>query len=224
MVGIKYQEPDLISGTLKIQSIEFVMPTATRRKRKPGAKPSAADVLSLESTLAFRDHQAYLIRELHHRLHVKVEAELRNRAIYLSFPLARVLHMVTVEPGLSGAQLARRCSMAAQSMNGLLVALEKEGYIERKPDQENARILECYAKPAGVALMRKSMAVAFEVFDSILKVLTARDQAELKRLLRAIINAMAVDGGEATTVVVYPYERKAAGNRITRTAKRKRAR
>jgi DNA-binding MarR family transcriptional regulator len=155
----------------------------------------------IKSTHQFREHEAYLVREVHHRLHIKVESELRKRSLYISFPLARVLHMVSMEPGLSGAQLARRFTVAAQSMNGVLVALEKDGYIERKADPENARVLKCYPRPAGVALMQKAIAAAFEVFDSMLNVLTARDRAQLKRSLRTLIETIDVDSAEASELM-----------------------
>lgn len=196
------------------------MPRAPRRSTKLDVKPVVTNSF-MKSTQALSNHEAWLMRELQQRLHAKVEGELRKRSIYLSFPLARALHVVSAEPGMSGAQLARRCSVAAQSMNGLLVALEKAGYVERKPDRENARVLRCYAMPAGVAVMQQTMSVAFAVFDSILNVLTARDRVALKRMLRALIEAIAVDGNERASVPS-PYASKTADSRISRTSKRKR--
>ena len=199
------------------------MSTAPRRFTRLDTKAPKADAAFVEAASALRDHEVYLIRELHHRLHAKVEGALRKRRVYLSFPLAAVLHLVAVQPGMSGAQLARRCSVTAQSMNGLLVALEKEGYIERLPDRDNARVLRAYAKPAGVTLMRKTMSLAFDLFDSMLKVFSHRDRAEFKRLLRALIDAVAVDDSQNKLNVLYPCRRKTTdddvGSKRKRTAR-----
>jgi DNA-binding MarR family transcriptional regulator len=53
------------------------------------------------------------------------------------------------EPGLSNAQLARRCSVTPQSMNDVVIGLEQERLIRRTPDDGNRRILRAYLTPAG---------------------------------------------------------------------------
>ena len=170
------------------------MSATHHRSPRAKARPTAVDPGYVESTQQFRDHELFLIREVHHRMHTKVESELRKRGdIKISFPLARVLHAVSIEPGLSNAQLARRANVAAQSMNGLVVALEKAGYIERRPDPENARVLKCYALPAGVSLMQRAVSKASEAFDSAVSVLSSRDRAQLRRLLKLLIEKIDVD-------------------------------
>jgi DNA-binding MarR family transcriptional regulator len=175
---------------------------ATARTTRSNARLPAVSPGYIKSTEEFREHEIFLIREVHHRLHTKIESELRkrhdkdknkDRGAGLSFPMARVLHVVSVEPGLSNAQLARRANVTAQSMNGLVLALEKAGYIERTADPENARVLKCYALPAGVALMQKSVSNVCDAFDSAVSALSARDRAELRRLLRLLIEKVHVD-------------------------------
>jgi DNA-binding MarR family transcriptional regulator len=169
----------------------------------------------IKSTQEFREHEVFLIREVHHRLHTKIESELRKRGdMNISFPLARVLHVVSIEPGLSNAQLARRVNVAAQSMNGVVVALEKAGYIERVADPENARVRRCYALPAGVALMQKAVSNACATFDAVVSVLSARDRAELRRLLRLLIESVHVDA--AAPDLIHEMARKARGRRVSK--------
>jgi DNA-binding MarR family transcriptional regulator len=169
----------------------------------------------IKSTQEFREHEVFLIREVHHRLHTKIESELRKRGdMSISFPLARVLHVVSIEPGLSNAQLARRVNVAAQSMNGVVVALETAGYIERIADPENARVRRCYALPAGVALMQKAVSSACATFDSVVSVLSARDRAELRRLLRLLIENVHVDA--ASSDLVHDVVRKPRGRHATK--------
>lgn len=72
------------------------------------------------------EHEGYLIKELQHLLRAQIEARIRAKGLWLSFPHSAVLMMLSEQPGLSGAQLARRCSVTAQTMNGLLMPLEKK--------------------------------------------------------------------------------------------------
>jgi DNA-binding MarR family transcriptional regulator len=59
------------------------------------------------------------------------------------------------EPGLSNAQLARRSYVTPQSMNEVVIGLEREGLIRRTPDDGNRRILRAYLTPAGRSLLTR---------------------------------------------------------------------
>jgi len=192
------------------------MPPATKRSAKSSSRPPSVDPAYIKATEEFRDHEVVLFREVQHRLHVKVESEIRKRnGVKISFPLARVLHEISIDPGLSNAQLARRVNVTAQSMNGVVVALEREGYIERTVDPENARVLRCYALPAGVALMRKAVFSASAAFDSVLSVLSSRDRAQLRRLLKLLIEKIHVDADMSAILDDMPGKTRgrAAGKR-----------
>src|SRR6185312_9585493 len=52
-----------------------------------------------------------------------------------------VLRQLTNQPGLSGAELARRLLISPQGVQLALTALEKRGLVERKQDPQHARIL-----------------------------------------------------------------------------------
>ena len=51
------------------------MPTAPRRTSMPSAKPAVLDPTYLKSTQQFREHEAFLVREVHHRLLPDSEAD-----------------------------------------------------------------------------------------------------------------------------------------------------
>jgi DNA-binding MarR family transcriptional regulator len=93
-----------------------------------------------------QEHEGYLIKELYHLLRARIEARMRTAGIPLSFPHAQVLHELMHEPGLSSAQLARRCGVTPQTMIGLVAALEQQGIIERRVHPENARVMQCYVR------------------------------------------------------------------------------
>ena len=50
-----------------------------------------------------------------------------------------VLKNLAREPGLSGAQVARRALVTAQTMNGILRGMESAALIVREPHPENRR-------------------------------------------------------------------------------------
>ena len=55
-----------------------------------------------------------------------------------------VLRQLTNEPGLSGAELARRLLISPQGVQLALTALERRGLVERKQDPQHGRILRAY--------------------------------------------------------------------------------
>lgn len=62
------------------------------------------------------------------------------REIGLTTPQYAVLTFLEVEPGASNAALARRAFVTPQTMQAILVALERAGFIARTPHPEHGRI------------------------------------------------------------------------------------
>lgn len=60
------------------------------------------------------------------------------------------------EPGLSNAQLARRCFVSAQSMSEVVLDLERRKLLARDPDPLNQRIRRAHLTPAGRKLIRST--------------------------------------------------------------------
>src|SRR5262245_45999994 len=143
-----------------------------------------------------REHEGYLIKELQQRLRTQIQARIRAKGLWLSFPHSAVLMTLNEQPGLSGAQLARRNSVTAQTMNGLLQPLEEKGLIERRADPENARVLQCFLKPKGVQLLQEGMHEAATVFNQMLGKLSSREREEFRRILQRCIAALQTNGQE----------------------------
>jgi DNA-binding MarR family transcriptional regulator len=162
---------------------------------RPESEPSCtqAPVLAHHN----REHEGYLIKELQQLLRTQIEARNRAKGLWVSFPHSTVLMTLQAEPGLSGAQLARRNSVTAQTMNGLLLPLEAKGLIERSPDPENARVLRCYLKPKGVGILQQGMLEAGAVFDLMLGKLSDRERQEFRNILRRCIEALQARGADA---------------------------
>jgi DNA-binding MarR family transcriptional regulator len=65
----------------------------------------------------------------------------------------QVLKAIHLEPGASGAQLARSCHVTPQSAQALLKELEKDGWIVRSKDRVNDRILNVSLTSEGERLL-----------------------------------------------------------------------
>ena len=158
--------------------------------------------------------EGYLIKELQQRLRTQIEARIRGKGLWLSFPHSVVLMTLREEPGLSGAQLARRNSVTAQTMNGLLLPLESKGLIERRPDPENGRILQCYLKPKGVTLLERGLKEASAVFEQMLGKLSPAERDEFRRILQRCIDALQNpnETSERRKIVAAPSSRRRASS------------
>jgi DNA-binding MarR family transcriptional regulator len=81
----------------------------------------------------------YALKRAQHALRTSMDEALRPLA--LTTPQYAVLCAVEVEPGLSNARLARAAFVTAQTMQGVLVNLERDGLLARRPDPTNGRVL-----------------------------------------------------------------------------------
>jgi DNA-binding MarR family transcriptional regulator len=174
--------------------------TARRPRQRSAVQVGVERPLRVQPISDHRDHEGYLIKELQHRLRHRIEARIRAKGLWLSFPHSAVLMILNEEPGLSGAQLARRNSVTAQTMNGLLLPLEKKGLIERRADPENARVLQCFLKPKGVQVLQEGMHEAAAVFNQMLGKLSAREREEFRRILHRCLDALQSNGHDAESV------------------------
>lgn len=98
-----------------------------------------------------------------------------------------VLRQLANQPGLSGAELARRLLITPQGVQLALTALEKRGLVERKQDPRHGRILQVFLTDEGRAVASAVVADAVAAHDRVFGVLTDEEQEQLKTLLRRVI-------------------------------------
>ena len=84
----------------------------------------------------------------------------------------QALRLLDEEPGISGAELARRSSVTAPTMNEIVGGLERNGLIVREPAPEGRRLL-AHLTPAGeeviarcVPMVEQMRAVVFASIDA----------------------------------------------------------
>ncbi|AWT51314.1 MarR family winged helix-turn-helix transcriptional regulator [Mycolicibacterium smegmatis] len=98
-----------------------------------------------------------------------------------------VLRQLSNEPGLSGAELARRLLITPQGVQLALTALEKRGLVERKQDPQHARILQVFLTEEGRAVASAVVSDAIAAHDRVFGVLSRDEQEQLRDLLRRVI-------------------------------------
>ena len=130
------------------------------------------------------------LRQVMQSLRQNIDVALREHGIELSFVHAMVLKTRAKEPGISGAQLARRISVTAQSMNGLLRSMERLGLVMREPHPENRRTDCWFMTTFGLKQMQSAGEVVDGVMGRIRASMSKADAAKLVDLLKQCAAAL----------------------------------
>ena len=101
-----------------------------------------------------------------------------------------LLNRLTVSPGLSGAELARRALITPQAAQLALAGLERRGLVERRPDPDHGRILRAYVTAKGRRLTGVCLADAIASEKKLLRVLDADERETLRKLLHRLIDGV----------------------------------
>ena len=132
----------------------------------------------------------FLLKSLQHTLRQSVDEALRKEGLELSFAHFAALFGLHCEPGITGAQLARRAMVSAQTMNAVLRRLELDGRIERRPHPDSRRADSWTLTADGVELLTRARKVGASIFSRMLAPLDAEEIAGLERTLRRCIAAL----------------------------------
>jgi DNA-binding MarR family transcriptional regulator len=151
----------------------------------------------------------FLLKSLQHTLRQTLDEALRKQGIELSFAQFGALFGLHCEPGSTGAKLARRAFVSAQTMNTVLRRLEEDGLIERRPHPDTQRA-DCWSlTPDGLAQLHRARNVGNAIFEKMLAPLERAEIASLVSSLRRCIKALEgdADGAVAGEAVDPPARR-----------------
>lgn len=98
-----------------------------------------------------------------------------------------LMRQLANEPGLSGAELARRLLITPQGAQLALAALERRGLVERKQDPQHGRIMQAYLTDEGRDVTAAVLADAIAAHESVFGVLTSDEQQLLQDLLARVV-------------------------------------
>jgi DNA-binding MarR family transcriptional regulator len=96
----------------------------------------------------------------------------------------------TAECCSSGADLARRCFITPQSVNGLIAALQGDQLIERAPSATHGRVIEIKLSKRGAARLKLAHQSVFDIEDKMLKGLDPSQRGALAELLKRCIDSI----------------------------------
>jgi DNA-binding MarR family transcriptional regulator len=132
----------------------------------------------------------YLLKSLHHSLRQAVDEMFRRERFEMSFAHFATLYTLDSEPGVAGAEMARRGFVTAQTMNTILRRLEKDGDIERRPHPANARADSWHITKAGQARLKRAKKIGDGVWRRMLSTLKAAEITQLQNLLERCIGSL----------------------------------
>jgi len=132
----------------------------------------------------------FALRNLMQTFRQTVEAAIRGAGLDLTFAHGMVLKTLAAEPGISGAQLARRATVTAQSMNGLLRGMESTGLIVREEHPENRRTDCWFMTRLGYRQIGQAGEVIEGVAQRMLAQISKADAARLTQLLQQCASAL----------------------------------
>lgn len=131
----------------------------------------------------------YLIKRLEMAERARIEEVLR--------PLGVTLHQYTAlsilerREGLSSAQLARRHFVTPQAMHQLIATMERDRFIERRPDQANRRILRAWLTRHGADVLEACHRAVDGVEQRMLSVLAPEEALAFGRAVERCLEALA---------------------------------
>ncbi len=139
----------------------------------------------------------YELKRAQHALRLKMDGALKE--VGLTTPQYAALSVVEGEEGLSGALLARRCFVTPQTMNGILVNLEKAGLLERRQHPEHGRVLQAYLTGDGGRMLARAHALVESIEARMLEDLTEAERMRLLSVLRGCADALERGNGRAVS-------------------------
>jgi DNA-binding MarR family transcriptional regulator len=99
-------------------------------------------------------------------------------------PQLQVLLELRLSPGLSSADLARRCQVTPQTMKDVVRNLEVTGRIARTPHPAHGRVLRVHLTEEGARLLARCEDLADGVEERMLAGLSPSERERLIELLR----------------------------------------
>lgn len=128
------------------------------------------------------DWVGYNLKITQHRLRLRLDAELA--ALGVTSSQNAVLLAIAGNPRISNADLARAAFVTPQTMQGILVNLEKGGLIRRSPHPEHGRVIMSELTKAGQKVAAAGTVAADAVERQMLSGLSRSETELLNDLLK----------------------------------------
>lgn len=108
----------------------------------------------------------------------------------LTVPQYAALLALREDPGISSAELARRCLVTPQTMSTVIKNLEDKQAIGRRPHPSIGHVQQAFLTPRGEALLAEADRAAVEVERQLANSLSPPERSQLANLLERCIDAL----------------------------------
>ncbi len=109
------------------------------------------------------------------------------------------MHLIAKQPGIGVTQLAQAMDVHQSTASNLVRGLVKAGFIISEKSAHDKRVVELYALPAGLKLLKKVPGPYSGVLPQALSELDAQTLLELERNLEVLLQRMDIDERSAQT-------------------------
>jgi DNA-binding MarR family transcriptional regulator len=130
----------------------------------------------------------YLLKQAAAALRAAMEEVLRP--LGMSVTHYACLELLAQRPGLSNSELARGAFVTRQSMNVLLQALERDGYVTRPAEAPVGKVLPTRLTPRGRRSLGKATVAVRSVEVRMLAGMSEADQSDAFRILQSMIHSL----------------------------------
>jgi DNA-binding MarR family transcriptional regulator len=130
----------------------------------------------------------YLLKEASSALRAAMEAVLRP--LGMTVTQYSCLELLAQRPGLSNSELARGAFVTRQSMNVLLQALERDGYVTRPAEAPIGKVLPARLTASGRRSLEKASVAVRSVEVRMLAGMTKDEQLGAFRILQSMIRSL----------------------------------
>ncbi len=109
-------------------------------------------------------------------------------AFDLTVPQYAALLAISEEPGITGAELARRCLVTPQTMTTVLRNASDKALIDRRPHPTIGHVQQTFLTPKGKRLLKKADRAAVAVEQRLVQSLPKAQRELLRELLEQCIS------------------------------------
>lgn len=133
----------------------------------------------------------YLLKEASSALRAAMEDVLRPLGMTITH--YSCLELLSQRPGLSGSELARGAFVTRQSMNVLLQALERDGYVTRPAEAAVGKSLPTHLTARGRRSLDKASVAVRSVEVRMLAGMSESDRAAAFGILQGMVRSLRED-------------------------------
>lgn len=118
-----------------------------------------------------------------------LRTKVMKRADLIQMAQLHALAFIRTKKGITMKELACMLNVTSPSATVFVDRLEKMGFVRRRHDRRDRKIIRLSVTPEGKRILREKMAEKKELVSAILSSLSIGDQRTLLRLLRKMIKS-----------------------------------